>query len=368
MGAFGDVYARKRVLVTGHTGFKGSWLTIWLRRLGAKVLGYSLDPPTSPNLFELARVAEGIEDHRQDVRDSGTLERVVASSKPDAVMHLAAQAIVRESYETPLETLSTNVMGTAQLIEAVRRSGHPCAVVIVTSDKCYENLNWQYGYRETDPIGGSDPYSMSKGCAELVVTSWRRSFLGNGSSVRLASARAGNVIGGGDWGRDRIMTDCIGALCAGKPIGVRNPSATRPWQHVLEPLGGYLWLGAKLLGADGHRYAQAWNFGPPIQSVCTARELVELVIGMWGDGRWEDLSDPAAPHEAHLLALNWEKAFHHLEWEPTWMLRECVRETVRWYRAWNEGHAELRALCEEQIEEYTRCALQRRVTWALGGD
>ncbi len=365
--AFGGVFARKRVLVTGHTGFKGSWLTIWLRRLGAEVVGYSLDPPTTPSLFELARVGEGIEDHRDDVRDSETLERVVLSSKPNVVLHLAAQAIVRESYETPLETLATNVMGTAHVIEAVRRSGHPCAVVIVTSDKCYENMDWHFGYRETDPLGGSDPYSMSKGSAELVVASWRRSFLGDGSPVRLASARAGNVIGGGDWARDRIVTDCIAALCAGKPIGVRNPGATRPWQHVLEPLSGYLWLAAKLLGSDGHRHGQAWNFGPPMQSVCTARELVELLIDSWGEGGWEDLSDPDAPHEAKLLALSCEKAFRHLGWEPTWQLRDCIRETVHWYRQWNEGHVDPRALCEQQIDQYTRCAAGRGMIWASGG-
>ncbi len=368
MEAFGGAYAGKRVLVTGHTGFKGSWMTIWLRRLGADVVGYALEPPSKPSLFELARVGEGIEDHREDVRDALAFDRVVAASRPDVVMHLAAQAIVRESYETPVETLSTNVIGTANVMEAVRRSGHKCAVVIVTSDKCYENQNWQYGYRETDPLGGSDPYSMSKGCAELVVASWRRSFLDDGSPVRLASARAGNVIGGGDWARDRLMRDCIEALRADTAIGVRNPTATRPWQHVLEPVGGYLWLGAKLSGAHGQRFAQAWNFGPPMQSVCTTRELVEIVIDAWGSGRWDDLSDPDAPHEAQLLALNWEKAFHRLGWQPAWTLHDCVRETVRWYHAWDAGQADLRALCEQQIDEYTGCAAKRGVTWAAGED
>lgn len=281
-------------------------------------------------------------------------------------MHLAARAIVRESYETPVETLTTNVIGTAQLMEAVRHAGHPCAVVIVTSDKCYENHNWQYGYRETDRLGGSDPYSMSKGCAELVAASWRRSFFGDGSPVRLASARAGNVVGGGDWARDRLVSDCIEALRNGRPIGVRNPAATRPWQHVLEPVGGYLWLGAKLLGADGQRYAQAWNFGPPAQSVCTTRELVELVLEFWGRGTWEDLSDPDAPHEAQLLALNWDKAFHGLGWAPAWTLRDCIRETVRWYRAWDEGQGDLRSLCEQQIDAYTRSAAKQGAAWAEG--
>ena len=366
MSSFGGAYQGTDVLLTGHTGFKGSWLALWLEQLGARTTGLALDPATDPALCTLADACSGLTDHRGDIRDATLLETLIGDTKPKIILHLAAQAIVRESYETPLDTLNTNVMGTANLLEAVRRSGHPCSVVIVTSDKCYENVNWDYGYRETDPMGGSDPYSMSKGATELVVSSWRRSFFDPSGPIRVASARAGNVIGGGDWARDRIMTDCISALCAGTPIGVRNPVATRPWQHVLEPLSGYLELGARMLEPDGGRFATGWNFGPAVQSVCNVQRLVEGMISAWGSGSWEDLSDPSAVHEAKLLSLTWEKAFHHLSWEPTWSLDQCLTATADWYRGWHEQPGSARTNCLTQIDAYESRARELGLAWAAG--
>jgi CDP-glucose 4,6-dehydratase len=365
MSTLAEAYRGRSVLVTGHTGFKGSWLSLWLGELGAQVIGYALEAPSDPNLFALARVAEKIEHNHGDVRDLDHITGVVAEARPDLVFHLAAQAIVRESYETPLETFDTNVMGTATVLEAVRASGHDCTVVAVTSDKCYENSEWIYGYREIDGLGGGDPYSASKSCAELLVASWNRSFFqAEASPVRLASARAGNVIGGGDWGSDRILPDCISALCANRPVGVRNPGSVRPWQHVLEPLSGYLWLAARLASPEGRARAGAWNFGPAVQSVCSVEELVKKVIECWGAGEYEDVSSPDAPREAGLLALSWEKAYHELGWQPVWGLDTAVGETVAWYRAWHEGEAHLDDLCVRQIRSFTKRAAAMGIPWA----
>ncbi len=360
MAAFGDIYCGKRVLLTGHTGFKGTWLTFWLRQLGAEVIGLALDPITDPSLFDLTGAAEFVSDHRIDIRNRNDLDTIVSESKPDIIFHLAAQSTVLESYKAPVETYEINVMGTIYLLESVRKYCDNCAIVAVTSDKCYLNAEGGQVFSETDPMGGSDPYSSSKGAVELVVDSWRDSFFSNGSEVRLASARAGNVIGGGDWAPDRIMTDCIKALRADMQIGVRNPNSTRPWQHVLEPLGGYLLLGAKLLTPDGNNFATAWNFGPPTESVCTVREVVELVIKEWGGGSWEDLSNNDSPKEAKFLALSSKKALELLAWAPTWGLRESVSATAVWYRAWND-HAtqnELREICCRQISEFQKSAQQ----------
>ncbi len=368
MSPFGGAYDGARVLLTGHTGFKGAWLTCWLERLGASVVGAALDPQTDPALYTIANTGAGIDDRRVDIRDAGAVASLVNDVEPTIVLHLAAQAIVRESYHTPVETLNTNVMGTAHVLEAVRQRGAKCPVVVVTSDKCYENVNRHEGYRESDPMGGSDPYSMSKGACELVVASWRRSFMGADSPTPIATARAGNVIGGGDWAADRILTDCIHALCTGAPIGVRNPPATRPWQHVLEPLSGYLWLGALLLGDHPERAARGWNFGPAVQSVCSVRTLVEMLIEVWGSGLWDDLSDPNALHEAKLLALNWDNAYHQIGWQPAWSLRQCLTHTAGWYRAWHDGadSAALRALCERQIEQYESDAAAHGAAWMAG--
>jgi len=354
-------YAGRRVLLTGHTGFKGTWLSLWLRELGADVTGYALAPDTRPSLFEAVGAAAALRSVIADVRDRSALRAVVAESRPDVVFHLAAQPLVRVSYEQPVETLDVNVLGTAHLLEAVRLARRPCAVVVVTSDKCYENRERLHGYREDEPLGGHDVYSMSKGAAELVTASWRRSFfpparlLDHG--VALASARAGNVVGGGDWAADRIVPDCVRALSAGVPVPVRNPAAVRPWQHVLEPLGGYLLLGARLAGAGGPRAADicdAWNFGPRFEDARPVRDVVEGMIRGWGSGSWQDRSDPAAPHEAGILRLSIEKAQGRLGWGPRWSFDETFRRTAEWYRAHHAGAsaADLAALCVRQIHEY----------------
>jgi CDP-glucose 4,6-dehydratase len=359
----GSAFAGRRVLVTGHTGFKGSWLTLWLTRLGAEVVGYALAPNTRPAMFELLDV--GAHCHRHvlgDIRDLDTLCAVVTEAAPEFVFHLAAQALVRQSYQEPVYTLETNVIGTAHVLEAVRRAGRPCAVLVVTSDKCYENREWVYGYREEDGLGGHDVYSASKAAAELVTASYRRSFFAPERMARhgvaVATARAGNVIGGGDWAPDRIVADSVAALTEGRAIPVRNPAATRPWQHVLEPLSGYLELAVRL-GADREpreraRFCGPWNFGPHADSVCTVRELVETLIGAWGKGTWEDRSEADSPHEAGLLQLTIDQAVARLGWRPRWGLAEAVRETARWYRALGHGcsGAELLALTHAQIDAY----------------
>lgn len=352
-----SAFRGRSVLVTGHTGFKGAWLSIWLRRLGARVSGFALPPATEPSLFELARVGADMDDRRGDIRDLPAVQAAVGQAEPDFVFHLAAQSLVRASYTDPIRTLETNVMGTAHLLEAVRRRGKPCAVVVVTSDKCYENREWAYGYRENDPMGGHDPYSMSKGCAELVTSAWRRSFFGDGA-VRVASARAGNVVGGGDWAADRIMPDCIMALRRGAPITVRNPLARRPWQHVLEPLGGYLTLAARLAAPDGARFAEAWNFGPADIGGQSVRDVVESVVREWGGGQWVDASTPGAVHEAHMLALACDKAAAELGWRSRLGFRETMAWTVEWYRGWHDGSGDARAACERQIDRYERKAAE----------
>ena len=357
----GDAYARKRVLVTGHTGFKGGWLTLWLASLDAEVTGLALPPSTVPSLFEAAGVAEVCRHVVGDIRDPELLRKVVRDTRPDVIFHLAAQPLVRLSYEQPLETLATNVMGTAHLLDSVRAERQRCAIVVVTSDKCYENREWEFGYREVDALGGHDVYSMSKGATELVVQSWRRSFFHPARlaehGVAVASARAGNVVGGGDWAADRIVPDCVRALSAGVPVPVRNPAAVRPWQHVLEPLGGYLLLGARLAGAGGPRAADicdAWNFGPRFEDARPVRDVVEGMIRGWGSGSWQDRSDPAAPHEAGILRLSIEKAQGRLGWGPRWSFDETFRRTAEWYRAHHAGAsaADLAALCVRQIHEY----------------
>jgi CDP-glucose 4,6-dehydratase len=370
---FGDIYRGRRVFLTGHTGFKGSWLALWLQALGARVTGYALPPPTVPSLFESARVAETLSHVEADIRDASRLRGELEDAQPDIVFHLAAQSLVRVGYERPLETLDTNVMGTAHLLEALRATvrGRRCAVVVITSDKCYENREWIHGYRETDPMGGHDPYSMSKGAVELVVAAWRRSYFPPDRialhGVALATARAGNVIGGGDWAKDRIVPDCVRALLAGEPIPVRNPGAARPWQHVFEPLSGYLHLGARLFDADAHSavgFADAWNFGPRAESVWTVGRLVEELIELWGDGSWDDCSDPIAPHEAKWVALSTDKAFHRLGWAPTWDVRRALAKTVEWYRACAAANSDMGALAAANIDEYASDAIAAGAHWA----
>lgn len=369
--AFGDRYRGRRVFVTGHTGFKGSWLTEWLLALGAHVTGYSLPPPTSPALFDQLGLVSRLDHQLGDVRNLDGLTRALRAAKPDFVFHLAAQPLVRLSYTQPVDTFATNVMGTVNLLEAVRSLDHPCCVVVVTTDKCYENREWLHAYREEDPMGGWDPYSASKGAAEIATAAYRRSFFSAATSpVRVATARAGNVIGGGDWALDRIVPDCVRALRAGEGIPVRNRVATRPWQHVLEPLSGYLWLGAALEDAadlpgvnfERPMYASAFNFGPELASNRTVGELVNEVLRTW-PGRWEDRSDPHAVHEAKLLNLAIDKAHHLLSWSPVWSFEQTVQYTVAWYRQ-VDGGADAQALTAAQIQSYAQDARTAGLAWA----
>jgi CDP-glucose 4,6-dehydratase len=370
MEEFLGFYRGKTVLVTGHTGFKGSWLAFWLHRLGARVVGYSLAPPTTPSLFEGLRLADLVEHHLGDIRDPEHLQQVVKATAPGAVFHLAAQPIVRESYKTPVPTYDTNVMGTIHLLEALRCLSHPCSAVFITSDKCYENREWVYGYRETDPLGGHDPYSSSKAAAEIAISAWRRSFFRN-HPVRIASARAGNVIGGGDWAKDRIVPDCIRALQQGQPIVVRNRLATRPWQHVLEPLSGYLWLAALLgtpsspLNPTDTTLDTAFNFGPLRESNRPVEALVAEILRHW-PGTWEDRTDPEAVHEAALLHLSIDKAQAHLGWHPVLDFATTIRETVRWYsQAHQDSKPErLRELTADQLDAYIAQARIQGLGWA----
>lgn len=325
----------RRVLVTGHTGFKGAWLTEWLLDMGAEVTGIALEPDTEPSLFAALGLGARIRDLRIDIRDFAALSSAVAEARLEVVFHLAAQALVLPSYEHPRETYETNVMGTVNVLEAVRACGGVRAVVNVTSDKCYENREWVYAYRENDPMGGFDPYSSSKGCAELVTAAWRRSFFAEDGAPRLASARAGNVIGGGDWALHRILPDCARALVAGEPIAVRNPGAVRPWQYVLEPLAGYLGLAAKLLGEGGEEFADGWNFAPRPMSHLTVAEVVDAFVAAWGSGSWE-ATGAAGPHEARFLKLDATKAADLLGWQPVWDAPEAIARAARWYRAFAE--------------------------------
>ncbi len=365
--SFADHYRGRRVLVTGHTGFKGSWLTLWLNRLGANVTGWSIDIPTRPSLFELADAASVCDHHFGDINDADAIRQFVAAGDFQTVFHLAAQPLVRLSYATPLQTLQTNVLGTANVLEAVRAAGCECAVVAITSDKCYANDGSIWGFRECDPMGGSDPYSMSKGAAELVIHSWRQSyFSAPGSPVRLASARAGNVIGGGDWAADRIVPDCVTALMEGKPVNVRHPAATRPWQHVLEPLSGYLWLGAVLAnGWKGRKFDSGWNFGPPMDGVRQVSDLVDGIVALWGGGEWRNIHKPHAPKEASTLSLNCDKAIQLLEWRPVWGFDRSVAETAVWYREFTR-HAStgMNAMTIDQIDRYVADAATAGIAWA----
>ena len=358
------VYKDKRVLVTGHTGFKGSWLCEWLLALGAEVHGFALEPPTRPSLFKQLKLAKRIASHTiGDVRDLPGVVATVRRVKPDFIFHLAAQPLVRLSYEKPVDTFEVNVMGTVNVLEAARRvhgrtqsgyrdSGHRLSLVCITTDKCYENRETTRPYREDDPMGGFDPYSCSKGCDELLISSYRRSFFGTPDSpVWVASARAGNVIGGGDWAKDRIVPDAIRALRQGCAIPVRNKTSTRPWQHVLEPLSGYLTLGAAL---DSRKrfsdYAGGFNFGPNPKDNRTVKELVEEIL-KWRKGDWVDKSDPSSVHEAGLLNLNIQKARRILGWKPRWNFAETVRQTVDWYSAVEKG-ADPIATTQRQIHDY----------------
>ncbi len=353
----GEIYVGKKVLVTGHTGFKGSWLCQWLLDMGACVYGLALDPPTSPALYDDLALANELKgDFRVDIRQREEVVNLIRGIEPDFVFHLAAQPLVRLSYEEPVETFAANVMGTVHVLEALRELTHPCVAVMITTDKCYENREWLHSYREEDAMGGYDPYSASKGCAELVISSYRRSYFSSpGRVVKVASARAGNVIGGGDWAADRIVPDCIRAIRARQVIPVRNRTATRPWQHVLEPLCGYLTLGAALShpqewGRENSAvFESAFNFGPELASNRTVAELVDTLLHHTGIGTWSDKSDPHAPHEASKLNLAIDKAFHLLQWQPVWGFDTCLRKTAEWYM--NESLS-AREICRKQTQDY----------------
>lgn len=341
------VYRGKKVLVTGHTGFKGSWMALWLEKLGAEVFGLSLPPDASPNHFQLLGL--DMESHLGDVRDRSFVERAVRMTKPDVVFHLAAQPLVRKSYREPVETFATNVMGTANLLEACRQSEGLEAIVVVTTDKCYSNNEWVYGYRETDPLGGHDPYSASKAAAEITAASYRNSFFHGDSSPLLATARAGNVIGGGDWSEDRLIPDVVRAMAEGKSIEIRSPNAIRPWQHVLDCLYGYLLLGEKLLQGQ-KEYADAWNFGPESDGARTVSQMLEILGEEWPGLQWHRTRD-AHPHEASLLQLDSSKARTTLGWKPAWTVRETLSATARWYRSFMEEGS---VVSESQIDEYVQ--------------
>lgn len=340
----------KRVLVTGHTGFKGSWLSLWLSSLGAEVFGCALEPDTDPALFEQLGLAGDIDHALCDIRDAEALSRRLRHADPDIVLHLAAQPLVRRSYREPLATWQTNVIGTANLLDALRDHRKRCAVVIVTTDKVYENREWPYGYRECDPLGGHDPYSASKAAAELAAATWRNAYFPAGAPVRIATARAGNVIGGGDWAEDRLMPDIVRALAAGRPVPIRNPASVRPWQHVLESLSGYLLLARRLYEENDAAFASAFNFGPEPSDVCDVRAVMSEALRHW-PGEWRDASEPGAVHEAGLLGLSIEKVRAVLGWAPRWSAAEAVEKTIGWYRAVHEG-ADARALTLSQIEAY----------------
>lgn len=348
-----DFWRGKRVLLTGHTGFKGSWLSLWLQSMGAELHGLALAAPTSPALFDEAKVGAGMASTIADIRDYAAVLAAMQACRPEIVIHMAAQPLVRYSYQHPVETYATNVMGTVHVLEAARQVGSARAIVNVTTDKCYENREWVWGYREDEPMGGFDPYSNSKGCSELVTSAYRRSFFQQ-SGIALASARAGNVIGGGDWAADRLVPDILRAFEKNAPVVIRNPHSTRPWQHVLEPLSGYLSL-AQRLYEEGQAYADGWNFGPHDDDARPVQWIVEHMVGTWGgDAAWR-LDEGQHPHEAHYLKLDISKAKVQLGWQPRWQLATALGHIVDWHRAWLD-QADVQAKCLQQISQYQNAA------------
>ena len=339
----------KRVMLTGHTGFKGSWLSLWLHSMGAVVYGVALEPATKPALFHLARVAKTMHHQVADIRNFGAIKPLVASFKPEIIIHMAAQPLVRLSYQQPVETYATNVMGTLHVLEAARHAGSVLAIVNITTDKCYNNREWSWGYREDEPMGGLDPYSSSKGCVELMSTAYRKSFLKD-AGIAMATARAGNVIGGGDWALDRLVPDILKSLQQLQPVQIRNPHAIRPWQHVLEPLSGYLIL-AERLYEHGQQDAEGWNFGPRDEDAQTVKWMVEHLCQAWGDGATWEMQPGDHPHEAQFLKLDISKARQRLNWTPRWSLQTALGQIIQWHQSWLAGN-DMQDMCLQQIQSY----------------
>jgi CDP-glucose 4,6-dehydratase len=359
-----EVFNGKTVLITGHTGFKGSWLTAWLIKIGANVVGIALGPPTEPSHYNAANISDGILDLRVDIRNAEEISAAIGEIQPDFVFHLAAQALVRKSYQNPLETWHVNLLGTLNVLEALRKIEKACAAVIITSDKCYDNVEWVWGYRETDAIGGPDPYSASKGAAELAIRSHIKSFFSDQSCVRIASARAGNVIGGGDWASDRIVPDCVKAWSLGESVKLRNAYATRPWQHVLEPLSGYLTLAMELLD-DANLHGQAFNFGPRMQNIHSVLDLVRYMAMHWPGVVWENRSELVnEPYESGLLGLNCDKSLHQLKWHAVMNFEDTVRMTAEWYRNYYSQPDEISRTTSIQIDSYLNLARENKLGWA----
>ena len=361
--AFEGTYAGRRVLVTGHTGFKGSWLCLWLTQLGAEVAGFAIDVPTSPSNFELLDLPKRLRHYQGDIRDRARLAEVLDDFRPEIIFHLAAQSLVRRSYENPAVTFETNALGMVNLLECLRARPHIEVAVLITSDKAYRNDEVYWGYRETDALGGHDPYSASKACAELIAHAYYHSFFRQGNT-RVATTRAGNVIGGGDWAADRIVPDCIRAWSRGVPAAVRNPLATRPWQHVLEPLSGYLWLGAQLWHKRLELNGEAFNFGPDARVNQSVADLLSAMTARWPGARWEKVGEVAGGHEATLLKLSCDKALHWLKWHAVLQFDETVAFTVDWYHAWHANDASAFDHSVQQIEQYWQLARLRGQPWA----
>lgn len=351
-----EFWKGKRVFLTGHTGFKGGWAALWLQSLGAVVKGFSLPPPTNPSLFEQANIAEGMESEFGDIRDLAAITNSMVGFNPDILIHMAAQPLVRLSYREPVETYATNVMGTIHVFEAARKCPGLKAIVNITTDKCYENREWEWGYRENEPMGGHDPYSNSKGCAELVTSAYRKSFFSTTGTPDLASVRAGNVIGGGDWADDRLIPDILKAFENQQAVVIRNPHATRPWQHVLEPLSGYFMLAEKMYNTPDKSFAEGWNFGPIEDDAKPVQWIVERMVNHWGNGASWQLDGGQHPHEANYLKLDISKVKKHLGWYPCWGLDTALEKIIHWHKAWLNGE-NMKQVCLQQIQEYS----QRRI-------
>ena len=357
---FSNTYNNKKVLITGNTGFKGSWLTVWLLKLGANIVGISKDIPTFPSMFEELNLKNKIKHYQEDIRNLPKITEIIASEKPDFVFHLAAQAIVSTSYTSPIETITSNVVGTTNILEALRVSNHKCIAIIITSDKAYDNIEQVWGYKEDDKMGGKDIYSGSKGAAELIIKSYYHSFFkSDKSNIKLVIGRAGNVIGGGDWAKDRIVVDCMEAWSKGQSVEIRSPQATRPWQHVLEPLSGYLNLAEKLF-LEGVDFSESWNFGPSTNDVQTVQDVATKFISQWGSNTQINLENNSSqPHEATLLTLDCSKAANRLHWTPKMNTKDAIRITCDWYKMFNEGKSDMKLFSLDQIKSYQSVFIKR---------